>query len=409
VGKHSAEKKGLRLPVSARDAGRGLATSALAAVAAVALTGSQAGGALIPIEEASAPTGNGPIVAPVAAASTDDGPDFLPGDAVKDGGKAPADAFATARLTSSGIPTRAHQAYVTAARTMAKDDPGCNIPWSLLAGIGRVESDHGRYGGASIGPDGAVSPAIIGIRLDGTRAGVARIGDSDGGRLDGDAAFDRAVGPMQFLPGTWRTVSSGNPQDLDDAALAAARYLCAGGGSVGTPKGRWAAVYRYNHSDAYVSQVLGLADSYALGVPVAALPSRPSGTVTGGGGSATTGDTPGLGRAAKSAKPAKPAPRKKPAATKPAKPSGSAKPAPTKAPSAKPKPTCTPSGGFEYPSDWPTWTIPSDWPTWPQSDADKKKAAKEKAAQEKAAKEKAAKEKAAKEKAAQEKGKQKAC
>ena len=119
---------------------------------------------------------------------------------------------------------------------MARQDPRCRVHWSLLAGIGRVESNHGRYGGAGIAVDGRVSPPILGIRLDGSRPGTARISDSDGGRFDGDRAFDRAVGPMQFLPGTWAiyggdgTPTVRNPQDLDDAALGAARYLCAGSG-----------------------------------------------------------------------------------------------------------------------------------------------------------------------------------
>jgi hypothetical protein len=183
-----------------------------------------------------------------------------------------------ATLTSSGIPEAAYRAYVNAATELSGTDPTCRLNWSVIAGIGRVESNHGRFGGSSIQPDGLVTPPILGIRLDGSRAGTARISDSDGGKYDGDPVFDRAVGPMQFLPGTWKTYGGGgNPQNMNAAALATGRYLCAGDSSLDTQAGRWAAVYRYNHSDSYVSLVLSLADSYASG-KVVTFPTRPSGT-----------------------------------------------------------------------------------------------------------------------------------
>ena len=104
--------------------------------------------------------------------------------------------------------------------------------------------------------------------------GFAAIGDSDAGRLDGDPAHDRAVGPMQFLPGTWAVYGQDangdgvrDPQNLPDAALAAGTYLCAAGGDVATPTGARTAVLAYNHSDAYADLVLGLAAAYT-GAPV---------------------------------------------------------------------------------------------------------------------------------------------
>ncbi len=173
-----------------------------------------------------------------------------------------------AGLTASGIPQAAYSAYVAAANQLATSDPTCKLSWTVIAGIGRVESNHGRFGGSSIGADGVVSPPILGVRLDGSRAGTARISDTDNGKYDGDTAFDRAVGPMQFLPGTWKIYGAGaNPQNITAAALATGRYLCVGNSELGTKKGRWAAVYRYNHSDSYVSLVLSLADSYATGTP----------------------------------------------------------------------------------------------------------------------------------------------
>ena len=91
------------------------------------------------------------------------------------------------------------QAYQAAAA--AAD---CGIPWTLVAAIGRVESDHGQFAGATLLSDGRSDPPIVGIPLDG-RPGVAEIKDTDGGKWDGDKTFDRAVGPMQFIPSSWAT------------------------------------------------------------------------------------------------------------------------------------------------------------------------------------------------------------
>ena len=266
----------------------------------------------------------------------------------------------TAGLTSSGIPKRAYTAYVAAAKKLAQTDPSCKINWSLIAGIGRVESNHGRYGGSTILANGVVSPPILGVKLDGSRPGTARVSDTDNGRYDGDTVTDRAVGPMQFLPATWKAYGGGaNPQNIDAAALAAGKYLCAGGGRLNTQKGRWAAVYRYNHSDSYVSMVLALADAYASGT-VKTFPSSPSGSSSSSKGPAAT--TPGK-------PPAVPNPSKpKPTPTPTTSPTSSPTKSPTKSPTPSPttskpttspttKPTTTPSPtGTPKPTGTPTPT-----------------------------------------------------
>ena len=139
---------------------------------------------------------------------------------------------------SYDVPEAALRAYRDAARTLAQTDPSCEMPWTLLAGIGRVESDHGRYGGSQLDSDGISHPAIRGVALNGVGP-VAAIPDSDKGRFDGDLVWDRAVGPMQFIPDTWRWAGRDGdgdgvttPNDLDDAALAAGAYLCPASGSV---------------------------------------------------------------------------------------------------------------------------------------------------------------------------------
>jgi hypothetical protein len=180
-------------------------------------------------------------------------------------------------LAANGIPNVALNAYRVAEARMASATPSCGIHWSLLAGIGRVESNHGRYGGAALGPDGTSSPKILGPALNGVQ--FAYIGDSDGGQWDGDTRYDRAMGPMQFIPTTWRSYAiDGNgdgradPFNINDAALAAASYLCRAGGNLRTEGGLRNAVFAYNHSDSYVAQVLALARAYASGVAVDGLP-----------------------------------------------------------------------------------------------------------------------------------------
>ncbi|SFE30541.1 Membrane-bound lytic murein transglycosylase B [Blastococcus tunisiensis] len=201
----------------------------------------------------------------------------LPATPARVAGTEPAPEAVVTGLAANGIPNVALNAYRVAAARMASAKPGCGIDWSLLAGIGRVESNHGRYGGAVLAPNGSATPKILGPALDGGR--FAYIGDSDGGVWDGDTTYDRAMGPMQFIPTTWRSYAidadgSGvaDPFDIDDAALASANYLCVAGGDLRTAAGQRRAVFAYNHSDEYVAEVLALARAYATGLPVADLP-----------------------------------------------------------------------------------------------------------------------------------------
>ncbi|HEY9336908.1 MAG TPA: lytic murein transglycosylase [Kribbella sp.] len=174
-------------------------------------------------------------------------------------------------LSRNGIPNAALKAYSRAQQVLAQADPSCHLPWTLVAAIGRVESNHGRFGGNALNAQGVAIPGIFGPRLDGS-SGMARISDTDAGSFDGDGAFDRAVGPMQFIPGTWRAMGVDgdgdgvrNPQDIDDAAMSTGVYLCSGKTDLADASDLNAAILRYNHSQQYVDLVTSIAKAYAGG------------------------------------------------------------------------------------------------------------------------------------------------
>jgi membrane-bound lytic murein transglycosylase B len=168
----------------------------------------------------------------------------------------------------TGIPARALRAYVAAAATANDSAPACGIGWNTVAAVGAVESAHGTYGGGSLNAAGQASGPIVGPSLDGN--GFAAIADTDAGVLDGDAGWDHAVGPMQFIPSTWQLAGqdgngdgTADPFNIDDAALSAATYLCAHGRDLSTAEGWTDAIYSYNQSDSYIRQVQAQATAYA--------------------------------------------------------------------------------------------------------------------------------------------------
>lgn len=191
---------------------------------------------------------------------------------------------AISTASTSGIPSAALAAYQRAETVINAADKSCKLPWQLIAAIGRVESDHGRTNGNQLDDQGVARPGIYGIALDGTHH-TSLIRDTDAGQYDADTKFDRAVGPMQFIPSTWSVVgvdadgdAKRNPQDIDDAALATAVYLCSGNDDLSTESGQRSSVYRYNHSESYVALVLSIMNAYMSGD----FTSVPNGTTSAG-------------------------------------------------------------------------------------------------------------------------------
>ncbi len=175
----------------------------------------------------------------------------------------------TAGIPGTDLSVVALDAYLNAEELLAEVWPSCGLRWWMIAGVARVESRHGRFGGRSLRADGRVDRPIIGIALDGG-PGVRAMTDTDDGRFDGDDVWDRAVGPLQFIPETWlRRGRDGSgdgradPQNMYDAAYSAGRYLCALGGNLGSRAGLRGAYFGYNNSSVYVADVIGFADRYA--------------------------------------------------------------------------------------------------------------------------------------------------
>jgi membrane-bound lytic murein transglycosylase B len=252
----------------------------MAALVALALLG----GAVLPRATDAVPGGAGPEASELPS----EGPE-LPDDGDQSGPLFPSDepspgasgtsgqqadqllaGWAASMAVRTDIPVVALEAYALAELKLWQNTPDCGLRWTTLAGIGRTESDHGRTGGATLTTDGRSSPPIYGPLLDGT-ANTKAIRDTDQGLLDGDSTWDRAIGPMQFIPSTWTQYAidadgsgSADPHDIDDAALAAANYLCGGGRNLATAQGWWAAVRVYNDVQTYAQSVFNAANDYGV-------------------------------------------------------------------------------------------------------------------------------------------------
>jgi membrane-bound lytic murein transglycosylase B len=240
----------------------------------------------------------------------------------------------------AGIPATILDAYKKAETELAASKPGCNLPWQLLAAIGKVESGQAR--GGQVDASGTTTSKILGPALDGN--GFALIKDTDNGAYDGNSTYDQAVGPMQFIPSTWAWAGrDGNgdgkkdPNNIYDAALAAGHYLCRNDWNLSTDAGLRSAILSYNNSTAYLNTVLSWLEYYRKGTH--SVPdgtgSLPSGRSDDGSGANPT-----------------PTPTPSPSKTTPA--TSSPNPSPTPSPSTSPT---TPASSTPTPTPTPTDTV----------------------------------------------------
>ncbi|MEU0002451.1 hypothetical protein ABZ069_36690 [Streptomyces microflavus] len=253
-------------------------------------------------------------------------------------GTSPAPGAPSVQGSADGLslPTSVYQAYLNAQTLLARSLPGCRLTWPVLAGIGQVESNQARGGALDVA--GNTLTPIVGPALNGD--GFASIPDTDGGRLDGDTRWDRAVGPMQFIPTTWAVWGSdGNsdggasPHNMYDAALTTGRYLCANDRDLSDPKHLREAILSYNRSTEYADTVTKWIARYTgAGIDVVPNPSpSPS-----------------------------PKPSPKPSSTLSAGPSASplTSPTPKRSADLSPTPSWKPSGPTPPPSTSPSSSTP---------------------------------------------------
>jgi membrane-bound lytic murein transglycosylase B len=183
----------------------------------------------------------------------------------------PADALGpwAGRISAAiGVPSVAVQAYAYAQLLVQGTHPQCHLGWTTLAGLGEVQSRHGQAGGAVLERTGRSTPSVIGPAWDG-KEGRSLVADTDAGAYDGDADFDRGMGPLLLSPSAWRRHASDadndqiqDPYDIDDASLAVAKLLCAGGQDMGQLTGWTAAVGQIQSGDGFSRDVFQAADSY---------------------------------------------------------------------------------------------------------------------------------------------------
>ncbi|GAA0995199.1 lytic transglycosylase domain-containing protein [Subtercola frigoramans] len=183
-------------------------------------------------------------------------------------------AWAQRAVSATGIPYRAVLGYAGATIALQTEQPACHLGWSTLAALGNIESGHGTHAGSRIQDDGWDTPGIFGPSLDGTSYdAIAAAPTGTTGNAGGTSAqWARAAGPLQFIPSTWaQWGADGNadgvadPQQIDDAALTAGRYLCSYG-DLSTAAGWRASVFAYNHVETYVDSVAATANLYAAEV-----------------------------------------------------------------------------------------------------------------------------------------------
>ncbi|WP_330303829.1 MULTISPECIES: lytic murein transglycosylase [unclassified Streptomyces] len=280
---------------------KGAATTAVAAAAVAALSASQAPGVIT--DDHGRQTTGADATPDASGDDTASGNSRYYTDLPPLDSPSPSPTTGTPVVTGeaeAGIPATVLDAYKKAEASLRESKPGCNLPWQLLAAIGKVESGQAR--GGRVDASGTTYSPILGPVLNGN--GFANISDTDNGAYDGDSTHDRAVGPMQFIPSTWAWAGrDGNgdgkkdPNNVYDAALAAGHYLCRFDHDMSVQSQMNASILSYNNSTAYLNTVLSWLEYYRKGtheVPdgTGTLPSHSSDDTSGANPSPSSPSTP---------------------------------------------------------------------------------------------------------------------